>query len=352
MKCEGQVYLQSTKPLTFAEIGILPDFASLTETDTDQGHSISGIGFGNSRFVSCRAYYIKYSTDYGATWTEAMAGGTLYKLWKGVAYSASLGLWVAVGSTGELWTSANDGVDWTTRTSSFSSTDILAVAWSPAISKFVASGASGKIAVSSNGVDWTQKTPPSGVAGNLRGIASSSTTIVICDETNGSICYSDDGETWLQANAGTRDVAGTLRVTYLDGCGLFVATTKTGVLITSRDGRGWAYLAPQNTSGSVAAATHIYAIGTDGTRALMIARGGMAFIFDGMNIFPAYPYLALTTDYSLGGVAYGGGIWCVGGASTNKAAYYGSSYNIATSFRLPKPGLDAGIYSDSWIKGD
>ena len=29
-----------------------------------------------------------------------------------------------------------------------------------------------------------------------------------------------------------------------------------------------------------------------------------------------------------------------------------SVYNIATSFRLPSPALDAGIFSDSYILGD
>ena len=63
--------------------------------------------------------------------------------------------------------------------------------------------------------------------------------------------------------------------------------------------------------------------------------------------------VAKYTKFGFGGIAWGGGAWVIGGTDADvHAAIAVYSYNSATSFRLPRVGLDAGIFADSWILGD
>jgi len=76
-------------------------------------------------------------------------------------------LFVAVGEDGKLATSS-DGINWTQRTSSFGTTSIINVAYG-ADGYWVAVGEAGKLATSQNGIDWTQRT--SGTLNDLRCVA-------------------------------------------------------------------------------------------------------------------------------------------------------------------------------------
>lgn len=83
----------------------------------------------------------------------------------GFAYSAPLGLIVAVGQAGQVWTSPTGAsATWTDRTATSApafptDSNISSVAWSDAAGKFVAHS-NANIAYSADGINWTAATSP------------------------------------------------------------------------------------------------------------------------------------------------------------------------------------------------
>jgi hypothetical protein len=184
-------------------------------------------------------------------------------------------LWVAVGGNGKLYTSdVTDATSWTERTSSFSSSNIFAVA-SDGQGNYVAVGADGKLATSSDAITWTQQT------------SSFSTSIIyevaygngywVAMGEDGKSAYSTDGVSWTQTTAGSGSTIG-VSISYGDG--LWVAGSGVGVLKTATDptatwttrtstfsaGAPYAYYAPDQaiwvagsdsgTSGALASSTN------------------------------------------------------------------------------------------------
>lgn len=111
---------------------------------------------------------------------------------KGLAYGN--GVYVCVGTGGEISRSL-DAETWQSVTSSFSSSDVLAVRWLTQSSQFVAVGAGGKIATSPDGETWTQRT--SGVAVQLNGILESGAGVIFVYGNAATVIYSSNsGTTW------------------------------------------------------------------------------------------------------------------------------------------------------------
>lgn len=129
-------------------------------------------------------------------------------------------LWVAVGASGNLWTSSDtDGATWTSRTSSFSTTQINGVA-SDGRNLYVAVGNAGKLATSPDGVTWTQRTSSFG-ATNINAVVWGGQWVAVGDD--GKIATSSDGVTWTQQTSGTSDALSVVEW----GDGLFFAASKT-----------------------------------------------------------------------------------------------------------------------------
>lgn len=141
--------------------------------------------------------------------------------------------WVAVGSSGELFTSTSTTVatgSWTSRTSSFGTTVINNVA-SNGTSLYVAVGEGGKLATSSDGQTWTQRTSSFGTD-NISGIAYGDGYWVAVG-ANTKCAYSTDGITWTQNTTGLSGAIGTAswgNGTWIvsGGAGLYTATNPTG----------------------------------------------------------------------------------------------------------------------------
>ena len=118
-------------------------------------------------------------------------------------------------------------------TPSFGGSAIRAVTWVPFCSKYIAVGASGKIAYSSNGYTWTQATSPFG-SSEVYDVAASGALIVAVG-ASAKIAYSTDGITWaLTSNSIGSDLfairyAGYLKKFIVGG----------DVLLTSSDGETW-----------------------------------------------------------------------------------------------------------------
>jgi len=111
-------------------------------------------------------------------------------------------LWVTAGSNGELYTTTSTTVatgSWTSRTSSFGTTLITAVA-SNGNSLYVAGGELGKLATSPDGTTWTQRT--SGFSTNTINDVAYGDGYWVAVGNAGTAAYSTDGTTWTTFTSG------------------------------------------------------------------------------------------------------------------------------------------------------
>lgn len=126
--------------------------------------SSSGAGSGSRRGFASNAdgsiivavgasAEIKVSTNGGTSWTNHTAGSSYTGDFRDVTFG--VGLFVAVGDTGEIQTSP-DGVTWTRRETT-SSYNLFSVAFN-GVSDFVAVGTNGEIRHSTNGTSWSHQT--------------------------------------------------------------------------------------------------------------------------------------------------------------------------------------------------
>jgi|Laugrefa1bdmlbdn_1035148.scaffolds.fasta_scaffold23924_1 hypothetical protein len=139
--------------------------------------------------------------------------------------------WVAVGDSGNLYTSTSTTLatgSWTSRTSSFGTTQIRAVA-SNALTLYVAVGNSGKLASSPDGITWTQRTSQFSTD-DIYDIAYGNGVWVAVGSA-GKISTSTDGEIWTARTSGTA----TRLVSIAYGNGVWVAGGESGVLRTATD---------------------------------------------------------------------------------------------------------------------
>jgi hypothetical protein len=100
-----------------------------------------------------------YSSSIGGSWTSGVSGVT------GATYADTDGTTMVVVAQSGQMASTTNGTTWTTRTSSFGTTDINFIKYDPETTYWVASGATGTAAYSANGTTgWTQITHGLGTA--------------------------------------------------------------------------------------------------------------------------------------------------------------------------------------------
>lgn len=161
-----------------------------------------------------------------------------------VAWSSSLGLWVAVGNGGLLSTSP-DGKTWTARTANEGTTGFFSVGWNGSL--FVAVGSatsagSGPAAIttSPDGVTWTARTSNSGNSQALVQVAWDPILALWCaaGSSGGFVVTSPDGTTWTKTviTSATR-VSGVAS----NGAGVFLISGTDGThnAWTSTSGTTW-----------------------------------------------------------------------------------------------------------------
>jgi hypothetical protein len=227
-------------------------------------HAAWGGPEGNKKFVAVGAAgKIAWSPD-GKTWkavpeeigqsrfdTAAVNGVA----WGGPAGSEKF---VAVGASGKMAWSAN-GINWTAipagtgnaTTATFGTTDINGIAWGgpEGNEKFVAVGASGKMAYSSDGITWTAIAAGTGIGQSSFGTSAINRVAwgggkVVAVGASGKIATSTDGTTWT-AVTDTPFLTGAIK-DIAWGNGKFVAVS-AGVIAWSTDGSSWTQVGP--TSG-------------------------------------------------------------------------------------------------------
>ena len=162
-----------------------------------------GVAFGNNIFVAVGHYskIIKSTNSSGSSWSlisNSMCNGyhncygytgTL----RGVAFGN--GTFVAVGQSGRIFSSADNGASWDTRNSSGSILNGVAFG----NGTFVAVGDGGRILTSSNLSTWNT-TYSSGP--DLNGVAFGNSTFVVVGDS-GTILTSSNGSSWDPRTSGT-----------------------------------------------------------------------------------------------------------------------------------------------------
>ena len=164
------------------------------------------------------------SADNGVTWTKQILG-TFVNL-HGITANGSE--FVAVGDGGLVVTSP-DGILWTQRNAG-GGRPLMDIVWTGTL--FVAVGADGHVFTSANGADWDFQ--ESGVTAALQSVVFAGGQLVAVG-TGGRIITSNDGVTWTTATSG---IITNLRSVASTGT-LFVAAGDGGVMLTSSDGSVW-----------------------------------------------------------------------------------------------------------------
>lgn len=174
---------------------------------------------------------------------------------RGIAANGT-GLFVAVGGLGKLATSV-DGITWTQQTSSFGTTVMNSVAFGAGT--WVATGDSNKIATSTDGVTWTQRTTGGAGTESWVSVQYGNGVWVIFDAIGGAMrTATDPTGTWTSR---TSTIATGKVVHYAKERSVWVAgadgAVTTGAFASSTDGTTWtARNAPATTKTQLAAATN------------------------------------------------------------------------------------------------
>ena len=193
---------------------------SLSSTVISQLNTVYGIAYSPQRdlyvavgsqynsstypivYFSYTSDYLAYNMFYGAT-----NSGSIFTEGRGVAYSTSQNMWVAVGSgTNTIATSTNDIANWTGHGKTIFSITGHGVAYSESQSLWVAVGeGTNSIAFSTNGTTWTAVANSTAIFTIGYSIAYSETNSVWVATgqaaTGGaSIAYSTNGTTWTKVS--------------------------------------------------------------------------------------------------------------------------------------------------------
>ena len=212
-----------------------------TSVFSTAGYSVA---YGGGKWVAVGqgTNTIAYSTD-GISWTgigtSIFSSGGL-----GVAYSSALSRWVAVGNgSSNSIAYSTDGISWTGIGKSIYSTEAIGVAYSSALSRWVAvgNGAANSIAYSTDGITWT------GIGKSIfasagNGVAYSSVLSrwVAAGSGTNHIAYSSDGISWTGLGTLSAITGSPQGISYNSLLGMWViAATGTNAILYSTDGINW-----------------------------------------------------------------------------------------------------------------
>ena len=228
-----------------------------TKRTAAQVNNWRGVAYNGTTVVAVAsggANRVMTSTNGGATWSTQSASEA--NAWQSVCWAASLGLFVAVASSGthRVMTSA-DGVTWANQTAA-AALGWCGVCWSADLALLVAVAASGAdlVMTSANGTAWTQRTTPASVV--VGGPASGSSVIqwspdaaiFAFESKNGalrSVTTSPTGVTWTERTIPTSaDAIGGIIATPALGGFLLMREAGTDRVNQSADGITWTGLDP------------------------------------------------------------------------------------------------------------
>ncbi|HWQ74681.1 MAG TPA: immunoglobulin-like domain-containing protein [Syntrophomonas sp.] len=188
---------------------------------------------------STGSYYICTSSD-GATWTQRSNSGSAYAQLLSVTYVNSQ--FIAVGSTNSggssgankafITTSVN-GISWSDRSDTTKS-GLRVIVGDSNNNVSVAMGGTGNIYTSDNGgTSWDYRTL--GATKHLNSVAWNGSDLFVSVGIEGTIQTSPDGVNWTIRTSGTSYNFN--EVEYLNG--QFIAVGRNGIIFTSGDGSAW-----------------------------------------------------------------------------------------------------------------
>jgi hypothetical protein len=260
------------------------------------------VAYGAGTFVAVGASgTIVTSSDEGTNWAAQTSGVSVTL--SGVSYitNSVTNIFLAAGASGTILTSP-DGTNWTVQTSGVT-TALYCSCPIFAAGVYVVGGAGGVILTSPDGTAWTSRT--SGISGSSRdinGLAYANNNFVAACGY-GYILTSPDGITWSQQTSpfgGTGSTKTYYAVIYANGGFVMVGSTSSyaSAIQSSTDGTNWVIRAsPQSGSSfkAIASAPNTYlAVGNGG----MIMQAGALL---GPQILLTYETNALTLTWSGGG---------------------------------------------------
>ena len=200
------------------------------------------VGGSVNLFVAAGSSTI-WTSPTGVTWTNQTVAQA--NPWTGLAYSPSLGLIVAVATSGvnQVQTSP-DGVNWTVRT--HSTAGCTCVAWDATLALFCAigSGSAGHTATSSNGTTWADNDASASLTFSswVDIAASDAGGFMVVGGNGGQVAFSTTGTTaWTRTNSVNGGGSGNQGVGYSKVNGLWVvvgqsalSTSPNGTTFTAR----------------------------------------------------------------------------------------------------------------------
>ncbi len=249
---------------------------------------LNAVAFGGTRLVAVGDAGALFAGDYNYTsvnppgvtaWTLPTLVPAGFTNLSAVMFTGAV--FVALAKDGSVSTSS-DGLSWTSTPAIPSGAAVmsgLALGFLPGVSVFVAVGSSGGIFTSTDGgTTWTQVV--SNTPNNLNGVSFVG-GIFIVTGANGTLLTSPDGITWTTQTSNTPNALRGAAFGLVAGQGLYVAVGDAGTIVTSSDsGTTWSAVAPplaQNLRNVVF-----------GSRFVAVGQGGaVAYSDDGLNWSPA-----------------------------------------------------------------
>jgi uncharacterized repeat protein (TIGR01451 family) len=293
--------------------------------------SLNAVTWTGTQFVAVGSGSVIMTSADGSTWTRQTAPAGSY-----TGVTAGPGVIAAIRSTGIV--TSIDGVTWTPAPTDPAgpgvSRTLRAVAFG---GEFLAVGSSGTLFSSPDGTtQWNNRT----LAGSRLLAAVASTPTVDCAVgANGAVARSTDGTTWVN-QAGLPPPSGTTYDRWnalANGAGVFVAVGAQAAVMTSADCATWTDRNPGRT----------LPVGASSADFLKVTRGGGLFVAVGQKLLTAsgnfVPMIATSPDgiawtqgdvttppdghfRSLSSVAFGGGLFVASGVDLDT----GAPFNITS----------------------
>ncbi|MBI5767223.1 MAG: PKD domain-containing protein [Verrucomicrobia bacterium] len=283
----------------------LDDRGNVDEVEFPTTQHLTGIAYGDGRFVVSGPYYdagsreeigsLLTSTD-GYSWTPLLT--TVFDNFNLNFVAFNTGTWITA-STGGLILTSGDGVTWTRQISGVS-TSLRSGAFGGG--SWVIVGNAGRILTSPNGVTWTTRT--SGVTTDLVSVAFDRGQFIAVG-ASGVILTSPDGTAWTRRTSSVTtalNAIGSFR-------GVWVAAGDASVTLTSADGIAWTAATMDNKS-----AVGTLFVGGSGDAGLLLGRVGEIFTASTPS---AWRRLTQGTGESRLGVIYAGGRFVAVGQNTD-----------------------------------
>ncbi len=283
----------------------LDDAGTVAEVDFPTTQHLTGIAYGNGRFVVSGPYFDAGSREeIGSLWTSADGYNwtplltTVFDNFNLNFVAFDSGKWVTA-STGGLILSSGDGVNWTRQlsgvTTSLRSGVFGAGTW-------VVVGNAGRILTSPDGTAWTSRT--SGVTTDLAGVAFDRGLFVAVG-AGGVVLTSTDGTVWTRRTSGTTGALNAVASVK----GAWVAAGDNSVTLTSADAVTWSAASMDNKSGVGA-----LLVAGSGDAGLLLGRVGEIFTADSPS---AWRRVTEGTGESRLGLIYAGGRFVAVGQTTD-----------------------------------